>query len=85
MYSIVIPYYQRESGILARCLEHIANQSAFDIVEEILLVDDGSPISAESELKWIGKELSTNTHTGTLVLKNGKIDVNELMTSFSLI
>ena len=34
-------------------------------------------ISTESELKWIGKELSTDTHTGTLVLKNGKIDVNE--------
>ena len=33
-------------------------------------------ISTESELKWIGKELSTDTHTGTLVLKNGKIDVN---------
>ena len=33
-------------------------------------------ISTKSELKWIGKELSTDTHTGTLVLKNGKIDVN---------
>ena len=34
-------------------------------------------ISTESELKWIGKELSTDTHSGTLVLKKGKIDVNE--------
>jgi polyisoprenoid-binding protein YceI len=33
-------------------------------------------ISTESELKWIGKELSTDTHTGTLALKKGKIDVN---------
>ena len=33
-------------------------------------------ISTESELKWIGKELSTDTHTGTLVLKKGKIVVN---------
>ena len=33
-------------------------------------------ISTKSELKWIGKELSTDTHTGTLVLKTGKIDVN---------
>ena len=33
-------------------------------------------ISNESELKWIGKELSTDTHTGTLALKKGKIDVN---------
>ena len=33
-------------------------------------------ISTESELKWIGKELSTDTHIGTLVLKKGKIDVN---------
>ena len=33
-------------------------------------------INTESELKWIGKELSTDTHTGTLALKKGKIDVN---------
>jgi len=34
-------------------------------------------ISTKSELKWIGKELSTDTHSGALVLKKGKIDVNE--------
>ena len=33
-------------------------------------------INTESELKWIGKELSTDTHTGTLALKKGKINVN---------
>ena len=33
-------------------------------------------INTKSELKWIGKELSTDTHTGTLTLKKGKIDVN---------
>ena len=32
--------------------------------------------ASESEVKWIGKELSTSTHTGTLVLKKGKIDIN---------
>jgi polyisoprenoid-binding protein YceI len=34
-------------------------------------------ISTKSELKWIGEELSTDTHSGDLVLKKGKIDVNE--------
>ena len=34
-------------------------------------------ISTKSELKWIGEELSTDTHSGALVLKKGKIDVNE--------
>ena len=33
-------------------------------------------INNESELKWIGKELSTKTHTGTLAFVNGEIDVN---------
>ena len=33
-------------------------------------------INNESELKWIGKELSTKTHTGTLAFINGEIDVN---------
>jgi len=74
MYSIVIPYYQRESGILARCLEHIANQSALDIVEEILLVDDGSPISAESELennKKLNKHQALIRKIKLLEKKNG--------------
>ena len=34
-------------------------------------------ITSESEMKWIGKELSTKTHTGTLMLKNGKIEIND--------
>ena len=30
----------------------------------------------KSKLNWIGKELSTKTHTGTLDLKNGEIQIN---------
>ena len=33
-------------------------------------------IREKSELKWIGKEFSSKTHTGTLFLKEGRINVN---------
>jgi len=33
-------------------------------------------IREKSELKWTGKEFSSKTHTGTLFLKEGRINVN---------
>jgi len=50
MFSIIIPYYQKETGILIRCLRHISKQSAYNDIDEIIVVDDGSPVSADNEL-----------------------------------
>jgi len=33
-------------------------------------------IREKSELKWIGKEITSKTHTGTLFLKEGRININ---------
>ena len=33
-------------------------------------------IREKSELKWTGKELSSKTHTGTLLLKEGRINID---------
>ena len=33
-------------------------------------------IREKSELKWTGKEFSSKTHTGTLFLKEGRININ---------
>lgn len=47
--SIVIPFYQKEPGILVRSLASVAGQIA-DARLRVIIVDDASPISAESEL-----------------------------------
>lgn len=31
--------------------------------------------NSKSQLNWLGKEITTKTHTGTLAIKNGKIEV----------
>lgn len=47
--DIVIPYFQREPGILAKALRSIAEQSFGDY--RALVVDDGSPCPPEPELE----------------------------------
>ncbi|WP_394788762.1 glycosyltransferase family 2 protein [Rhodoferax sp.] len=51
MITVVIPYFQKESGILAKALASIAAQKAPSMAVHVLVVDDASPISAESELQ----------------------------------
>jgi len=46
--GIVIPYYQREPGILRRTLESVVAQSY--PAQQIVILDDGSPHPAELEL-----------------------------------
>nr|WP_067297836.1 glycosyltransferase family 2 protein [Marinobacterium profundum] len=47
--SVVIPYYQRESGLLKRCVESVlAQRGNFPV--QVIVVDDGSPLSAMEEL-----------------------------------
>lgn len=46
--SIVIPYYQKSSGILSRALKSVFAQSFQDF--EIVIVDDASPLPVEGEL-----------------------------------
>lgn len=47
--SVVIPFFQKEQGLLKRCVESILAQKGFDNYQ-IIVVDDSSPISASSEL-----------------------------------
>ncbi len=50
--AIVIPYFQRKVGILRRALESIlAQKLSMDTDITIIVVDDGSPISAISEVE----------------------------------
>lgn len=49
--AVIIPYFQRESGILHRALRSIAAQQYPAASLYVLIVDDGSPVEAEEELR----------------------------------
>ncbi len=52
--SVIIPYYQRQAGILRRALESILAQNLLpDVYVDIVVVDDGSPIPAQSEAEGL--------------------------------
>ncbi|MEQ1706422.1 MAG: glycosyltransferase family 2 protein, partial [Rickettsiales bacterium] len=52
--SVVIPYFQRQAGILRRAVESILSQEVPPNNNvEIIVVDDGSPVSAQSEIEGL--------------------------------
>ncbi len=48
--AVVIPFFQREEGVLGRALGSIVRQSIDLKNTEVIVVDDGSPISAKTEV-----------------------------------
>nr|WP_250810129.1 glycosyltransferase family 2 protein [Neorhizobium tomejilense] len=50
-FTVVIPFFQKEAGILRRALKSIFDQSYQDF--DIVIVDDESPLSADMELQGI--------------------------------
>lgn len=50
--SVIIPYFQRKRGILRRALISVLQQQLMaDIEVDVIVVDDGSPVSAQSEIE----------------------------------
>ena len=47
--AIVIPYYQRDTGLLQQCVRSILDQDA-TVDYRIIVVDDESPVPADAEL-----------------------------------
>jgi succinoglycan biosynthesis protein ExoW len=47
--AIVIPFFQRKPGLLTQCVQSILDQPAAPAYR-IIVVDDGSPIAAETDL-----------------------------------
>jgi succinoglycan biosynthesis protein ExoW len=48
---VIIPYFQREKGILVRAVESVlAQQLSPGVTLRVLVIDDASPVSAETEL-----------------------------------
>ena len=57
--SVVIPYYQKQQGILVKSINSILAQD-IDAVIKIIVVDDGSPVSADSELANLVNDKSSS-------------------------
>ena len=78
--GVVIPFYQRESGILAKALLSIAAQQVENTVFTIVIVDDGSPIPADNELASMELpehcriELIKQKNAGPAVARNTALD-----------
>ena len=46
--TVVIPFYQRQTGILSRALDSVFGQSG--VLPSVIVVDDASPVPAEPEI-----------------------------------
>jgi succinoglycan biosynthesis protein ExoW len=71
--AVVIPFFQRESGILNRSLVSIAAQGYPSDSIYVLIVDDGSPVGAEDELRKIPAPAGLRTR----VIKQANAGPNE--------
>ena len=54
MITVIIPYYQKSPGILAKALTSIAAQQACPLPVHVIVVDDASPAPAGPELASAG-------------------------------
>lgn len=54
MITVIIPYYQKEPGILAKALASIAAQQSCPLPVHVIVVDDASPAPAGPELVSAG-------------------------------
>lgn len=69
--SVVIPYYQKKAGTLSRTLNSVGIQTNLNAINQVIIVDDGSPVPAENELKNVSPLLSSKL---TLIKKeNGGV------------
>ncbi len=52
--SVIIPFFQRDAGILRRAFVSVARQRLSPgISVDVIVVDDGSPVSAQSEAEGV--------------------------------
>ena len=48
--AVITPFFQRQPGLLRTAIQSVANQKNVDASFDVIVVDDGSPISADSEV-----------------------------------
>lgn len=61
-FAVIIPYYQREAGILRRALRSVFSAERIDLSSiHIYIIDDEAPVSARSEVQALGQAPCTLT------------------------
>lgn len=71
-FTVIVPYFQREPGVLRRCLQSVFEQTLLryhDHRVQLIVVDDASPHPARVELEGI--ELPANLRLRILEQANG--------------
>ena len=53
--AVVIPFFQRQEGLLAQSIRSVIAQRAVDDVR-VVVVDDASPVAADSEIERLGPQ-----------------------------
>ena len=77
--AVIIPYFQREAGILRRAITSVARQDSI-VRTHIIVIDDASPIPANTELKDIDlpdhltHEVLERTNGGPAAARNTGLD-----------
>jgi succinoglycan biosynthesis protein ExoW len=82
--AVVIPYYQREPGVLVRALASVAAQRLPDSWwAEVLVIDDGSPCPAADEV-WhprpgagVQVRVVRQDHQGVAAARNRGLDLSD--------
>jgi succinoglycan biosynthesis protein ExoW len=69
MITVVIPYFQRQPGVLRKALASIAAQSDCPLPVQVIVVDDASPVPASAELE--GAAWPAPLDVRTIVQPNG--------------
>ncbi len=71
--SVVVPFFQREPGILARALYSIRSQRSIpsDWAVEVIVVDDASPCPAQDEVR--GLDFEDPLHLKVVRQENGGV------------
>ena len=78
--SVIIPFFQKKPGILKRTLLSVLSQESFNRIDEIVIIDDGSPISAENEISNLSKKILdkitiiSNQNQGVSNARNSGLD-----------
>lgn len=76
MITVVIPYFQRERGVLGRALASVAAQADVELPVHVIVVDDASPVPAGPELQGVDwppgmqVELLTQANAGPGAARN---------------
>ncbi|WP_295961195.1 glycosyltransferase family 2 protein [Rhodoferax sp.] len=80
MITVIIPYYQNKPGILSKAIASISAQKPISMPIHVLIIDDASPVSAESELNNISHtdcnvQIVRQTNGGPGAARNTGLDL----------